>query len=336
MNRFLFSTLLITVAFVFLSCNRAKKIDVSHIQVRLNVEHFDQDLFALDPAKLSEQVPVLQNKYGSFFYLYHLQIIKIGSPEQPSFYPLLNQFITNYDINQLYKATQEIFADTATLTQQLTNAFKYFRYYFPEKPVPQRVVTYLSALNQSIVTTDSIIGIGLDKYLGTNHPIYKKSGINQYLTQRMYPEKIVSDALSGWLWSQYEPAEPNSRLMDEMLFQGKILYVTRQLLPDAPDSVIFGYSQKQLDWLNRNEHQMWTYLVEQKLLFTTDLFTISKFVNEAPFTKDFTNDSPGKAALWMGYRIVDRFMQRNKEITLTKLMELSDSQELLQNARYNP
>jgi hypothetical protein len=81
---------------------------------------------------------------------------------------------------------------------------------------------------------------------------------------------------------------------------------------------------------------MWGYLVEHKLLFNADSFTIDQFIGGAPFTHGFTNDSPGRAAVWLGYRIAGRFMERNKEYTLSNLMNVTDYQSILNRARYNP
>ncbi|MBP5473263.1 MAG: gliding motility lipoprotein GldB, partial [Bacteroidales bacterium] len=60
----------------------------------------------------------------------------------------------------------------------------------------------------------------------------------------------------------------------------------------------------------------WTYLMEHNLLFNTDQFTIRKLVGEAPFTSFFTTESPGRAATWIGFRIIESFMRHNKNVSL--------------------
>jgi hypothetical protein len=81
---------------------------------------------------------------------------------------------------------------------------------------------------------------------------------------------------------------------------------------------------------------MWTHLIENKLLFTTNTLEINKFVNDAPFTSGFPQESPGRAAVWIGYRIVESLMQRNEQITLEDLMGFRDYQKVLNMARYKP
>jgi uncharacterized protein YjaZ len=81
---------------------------------------------------------------------------------------------------------------------------------------------------------------------------------------------------------------------------------------------------------------MWQYLIEHDLLFVTDQFTIRKLIDEAPFTSYFTNQSPGKAGVWLGFRIVESYMNRNPEIKLEDLMKNTDFQKILEDSKYSP
>ena len=66
---------------------------------------------------------------------------------------------------------------------------------------------------------------------------------------------------------------------------------------------------------------MWQYLIEKDLLFSTDQLTIRKLTGEAPFTSYFTNESPGRAAVWIGFRIVESYMVKNPDISLEESYE---------------
>ena len=114
------------------------------------------------------------------------------------------------------------------------------------------------------------------------------------------------------------------------------MYQVRQMFPGDPDTLLWGFTPAQLEWCKKNEHQMWTYLVENKKLFVTDAFTIGKFVNEGPFTKDFTRESPARAAVWIGYRIVSGYMKRHPEVTPEELMTRVRAREILEGSRYDP
>jgi len=121
-----------------------------------------------------------------------------------------------------------------------------------------------------------------------------------------------------------------------MIYQGKVMYFVKAVLPEDPDSLLWGFTANQMKFCNNNEKQMWTYLVENKQLFLTDRFTIDKYIREGPFTAGFTEESPGRAAVWIGYRIVDRYMKKNKNLSLDALMKEDDYQEILALSGYNP
>jgi hypothetical protein len=108
------------------------------------------------------------------------------------------------------------------------------------------------------------------------------------------------------------------------------------MVPGQPDSLKWGYSQKDLDYFISAEKAMWAYLVDEKLLFNTDRFTIDKFILEGPFTKDFGRGSPARAAVWIGYRIIESYMTKNSPITLPELMAERDYMKILNLSAYNP
>jgi hypothetical protein len=153
----------------------------------------------------------------------------------------------------------------------------------------------------------------------------------------MYPEKIVSDYIEIWLGNTWElNARTNNDLISKMLFEGKIFYAARMILPDEPDAQIFGFTPAQLLWCRNNEKTMWVTLIENKLLFSTDQFMINKLTGFAPYTSEFTTESPGRACNWIGYNIITRYMKNNPHITLSELMDNSDYHKILEQARYKP
>ena len=86
------------------------------------------------------------------------------------------------------------------------------------------------------------------------------------------------------------------------------------------DEIIFGFTADQMKFCKNNEPHMWQYLVEKDLLFNTDQLTIRKLTGEAPFTGYFTKESPGRAAVWLGFRIVESYMMKNPGVKLEDLM----------------
>lgn len=59
------------------------------------------------------------------------------------------------------------------IEKKLTKGFKQLKKEVPSLPVPH-FYAQLSALNQSVVVGDSIVGFSIDKYMGADYPLYKR------------------------------------------------------------------------------------------------------------------------------------------------------------------
>jgi len=81
---------------------------------------------------------------------------------------------------------------------------------------------------------------------------------------------------------------------------------------------------------------MWISLIENKLLFSDNQMDIRKLTGPAPFTYFFSNESPGRAGIWIGWQIVKQFAKRNPSMSLKQIMEETDYQKILHVSGYNP
>jgi hypothetical protein len=265
-------------------------------------------------------------------------VINTGDINENSFGDFLVRFCTDKLNNDVYQMTMKVYPDVSSLQEGLTDAFRHYLYYFPGKKVPA-VYTCITGFNNSIITGDSVLGIGLDRYLGADCKYYPRLQIYKYISDRMTPDHIVPDCMYAWAETEWDFSSSGyqaDNVLSEMIHEGKLKYFEKCMMPDIPDSLIFGFSPGQMTFCLNNEGQMWQYLVEHKLLFSTDQFTIRKLTGEAPFTTFFSNESPGRAAVWVGFRIIESYMKKNPDIKLSDLMTDTDIQGILQNAKYNP
>ncbi len=331
MKKTLFAITLLLVICAGCRCDRAK---LRKIDLNIEIQRFDQDLFALNPDSLGEQLPALQQKYGEFFTLYCAGIINVGTPQDSNFIVNLREFLTSEVVVESYDAAQEVFPDTRELNKKLTKAFKRYKIAFPSDSVPS-IIAYVAGFNQSIMLAEHSIGIGLDKYLGAGYELYTRLGFYKYIIRNMCPDKILSDVMHSWAKGKYPYQTIQDDLLSRMVWEGKLLYFTRQMLPSEPDSAIFGFSKNQLASCQSNEGYMWLYLIENKLLFNGSPFTIAKFTQERPFTQEFSREAPGRAANWIGYRIVEQYVDK-KGVGLAELMQNNDYRKMLEESGYNP
>jgi hypothetical protein len=328
-----FTIFLLLTLCVGCRCERSK---LAKIDVTVEVQRFDRELFALNPDSLRQQVLTLQQKYGSFFTYYCKGIIEVGMPQDSGFFDNLAAFLSDDIVRESCSEAQRIFPDTKELNAKLTDAFKRYELHFPDARTP-RIITYVSGFNQSIMLAENVIGIGLDKYLGADYKLYPQLGFYKYISRNMYPAKIPADVMDAIAEAvfPYFPGQQDE-LLGRMLWEGKRLYFAKQMLPDEPDTAIFGFTAKELELCRHNEAYMWLYLIENKLLFSTHAFTIDKFTGVRPFTQEFSREAPGRAANWLGYRIISRYMSRNSSVTLPQLMLDTDYRQILEKSSYNP
>ncbi len=329
--------MLLPAAFIlFPACRKALyRTSISGVELNIRIKRFERDLFAMDFDSIPRSIPFFYKKYGEFFDLFNYRIINIGGARQITYPDYLRSFLTDYLNNQVYQETQRVFPDLSGLEQTLTEAFKRYRVHFPDARIPQ-VYTFVSRFNRSIVTADSILAIGLDDYLGSDSEYYRRLGLYRYQVRNMYPGKIPSDCMSGWATTEFGYRDSVDNVLTNMIYQGKVACFTKWMLPEEPDSVIMGFTAGQMAFCRNNEARMWEYLVEKKILFESDRSAIQKFTGIGPFTRDFTPESPARAAVWLGWRISEEYLRRNPDLTIADLMRENDCQKILTLSRYNP
>lgn len=331
MRKILFLLLILTV---IAGC-KSKPTPPEVEKVPLTVLRFDKDLFNIDYAALEDSLPFFRKKYGEFFDIFNFKVIQIGSSENKGYADLLRGFVTDYSINKAKKECDSVFADFSPIADNISSSMSYFHHYFPKKPVPT-IITYVSGFNQSLVTTDTILGIALDRYLGENHDFYKRMALPEYIRQKMNKSRIPADVVRAWLITNFTMNDSAFNLLSNIIYLGKIAYASSLLQPNAEDTVFTGLSKNEIEWCKENEKNMWTFLVEKKKLFSSDLMLIRKYCEEAPFTKDFGQESPGKAVIWIGYKIVEAYMANNPQVKLQQLMEQNDYMAILKKSKYKP
>ena len=76
---------------------------------------------------------------------------------------------------------------------------------FPEA-YPPRIVTFNSGYNYGVVPTDSVLGIGVEWFIGADHPVIRipRSGAVPPVREGPHaPDLLVPSAVKGWLLVHY-------------------------------------------------------------------------------------------------------------------------------------
>lgn len=333
MNKFF---VLISILSISASCKQNKfDVNTNNIDTEISIQRIEQDLFEMNFDSIDNQSQALHTKYGEFYKLYTESVLKLGDINSALYCDNLKKFITNYSVYAGYKEALSVFNNMEVIEKELTNAFKYYTYYFPERMAPE-VYTIITGYNQSLVVDEGVIAIGLDKYLGRECEFYSRLNIYNYLKLNMHKGMIVSDCMKAWALTEFPFNDSINNILSNMLYHGKIHYFQKAMMPFAPDSIIMGYTDEHIKWCQHHEKQMWLYLVENKLLFDTEYLKIKKFTEPSSYTKDFGQYSPGRAINWIGWRIISEYMDKNPGISLKDLMNSDDYQTILQKSKYRP
>jgi hypothetical protein len=336
MKNFLCCGLIIS-AFVFSSCNNNPLIiDVSDVSVpEIKVDRLEQDLFNMDTAHIIQDTENLQKKYGKFYAIFIRNILNNGGLGDSSYTYRIKQFITDKDMRNAYNDCNKAYPSVDFLNKELTELYKHFRYYFPEKKLP-KPITMMSGFNFSAVNIDSTLAIGIEMYLGSENIFYEMLALPHYKTHYMNKENIIPDAARAWMFTEFPYNMDKNDFLSEITYMGKIMYLTDALLPETPDSLKIQYTKVQLDYCRQNEFNVWSYFAEQKLLYTTDHAEIMKYTSDGPFTSAFSKEAPPRIAYWIGWQIVRQYMKNNPDITPAQLMNETDAQKILNKAKYKP
>jgi hypothetical protein len=302
----------------------------------IHILRFEQDLFNQSTADLGLGIRAVKAKYGKFFDDFTLGILGFPNSDSIEFKQTLLSFIQDPDMKDVNKEIQKRFANISFLEEDLAGAFSYYKHYYPDSILP-KVLTMNSGFNYAVVTTDSVLAIGLDMYLGDSCRYYTLLGLPKYKTRTMNRNFVATDVVKGWTSTIFEePKQTSGSLLAKMIYQGKMLYLLDALMPEKEDSIKINYSKLQINWCIENEVKTWQAIINKKLLFSTKNEEIIKLMNEAPFSAGFPRESPGRLGQWIGWQIVRKYMKNHPQTTLQALMNEQDYEKIFRESKYKP
>ena len=248
------------------------------------------------------------------------------------------QFLSAYQ--SMYKQTSTQFASIKTEEAAIKQGLKYVKYYFPDYKLPTKLITFIGPINSfgNIITIDAL-AIGLQMYLGKNDPIYVseegQSLYPTYVSRRFEPSYMATNCMKNILDDMFPLQDAGAPLCEQMVEAGKRLYFLKQVQPNVPDSIVTGYTAAQLEGCYKSEKDIWSFFVQNNLLYQKDPSFIGDYMMDGPNTAVFGDASPGFIGQFVGYRIVEAWLQKNKALTLDKVMR-TPAKIIFEQAKYKP
>jgi hypothetical protein len=243
--------------------------------------------------------------------------------------------LSNPHIDTLLRQTKKVFGDGSELRAQFAEAFSNIKYYYPDF-TPPKVQTVISGLDADMFVSDTLIIVSLDSYLGPGakyRPNVYEYQLRQYQKQNIVPSAMMIYGIDD----RFNKTKLEDKtVLADMIAYGKAFYFARHMLPCTPDSVFIWYSPEEIAGSRKNQDLIWARLLQDKVLFATNNIVKQKYLADRPKTLEVGEKCPGRIAQWIGWQIVNAYMNRHEETTLPSLMSQPDAQKIFKESNYKP
>ena len=304
----------------------------------VDIIRFDSAMLALpaDSAEMTGSVAEMYAAYPEMMEMFAQDIIGVDMHDTASLCGALAKFLSDtiYGFAATNRFEQEVFADISDIRRELNSGFGRILWLYSDFVVPD-IYLIVSGFNTSLFTWNDMVVVGADMYLGSDYPYYNRV-VYDYQKKTMRKECIPADVLSSCLFRYIPYTSTQSRLLDNMLYRGKIMYLLSCLLPEEKPWEIMGYTKDEWRWCERNESAIWRLMLDKQDLFRTESTLLTSYLNDGPFTSEISQDSPARLGTWIGWRIAEQYMKHNEDVSLQQLMAEPDAQKILELSHYKP
>lgn len=302
----------------------------------VSIVRFDEALMNVRSESVADDIRLLYEEYPDFMPVWVEDILGIPSADTAYLAEALPQFLgdTVYGFRDTNRRAKALFQDISDVQQELDAAFTRLVALYPEMEVPV-VTLFVSGFNASVLFVGDNLAAGTDMYLGSDYEYYNRV-VYEYQKQTMRKECMATDLVSAYLFRNMPYTSRKNRLLENMIYRGKVMYLLSLLMGDEPDYEVMGYTREQWKWCVKYERAIWNTMMDKRDLFKTDSKILTSYLNDGPFTQEVSQDSPGRLGTWVGWRIVESYMQHNPEVSLQQLMAEGDAQMILEKSFYKP
>jgi uncharacterized protein YjaZ len=328
------NTLVVFILLFLTACGDNKlDINTSDIEVELDIKHFEHDLFASE----MNDIGVFQDKYPYFISDYTRGILGFQGSDEEAFQQLM-LFKTDVNAKKMYEHVNTKFGDFKPYKEQLTDAYKRFKYFFPQLQIPT-IVTYTSNFSFYINPVgQDYIGIALDMHMGADFKPYEYTNIENYWKKTLIPESIVTHHMMAHANDLFANTNKGGNFIDEMIYYGKLLYFLDATCAKTEDHVKIGLTKEELEWCKLEEKNIWAFIVKEKYLYDTDRRSFERLIKEGPKTiaSGVPPEAPAMIGRFVGWQIVRKYMNEKDVLDLKALMLETDAQKILNTSGYKP
>ena len=335
------------VILFFSACNSNNNAVSSHLFNRDSFQslRLDQAIFKIDTNSIAAGLQGLNKQYPVFLPFYLDTLMGFGvhnnyTDTSMAIQQGVRKLLTNHDFRGLFDTIWQRYPSTSIIDEKLFDAFQKHKSLFPSFKMPQ-VIYFNSNLNNwgAITYQDTlhtIVGIGLDMFLGPQFPFYASIGVPSYASAFYTAEFIPVAVMKALYLDLVAQSAKATSLAEIMIDKGIEQCYLEQVLPKHSAALRLLYTPAQWDWCEQEEASIYNYFIKGNLLYEKNRNLIVNYIQEGPTTIGMPSESPGNIAAYLGYKIVKAYLSKYPKTTIQQLITSKNKLTILTSAGYNP
>ena len=320
MQRHAFVCLCIVVV-ALTGCRRTEEV---------SFHRFERLLFDTPADRLQAELTKHRNEFSS-------ELIMLA-PEEPEFMQMTQEFVADPVMRDIYRITDSLYHNLSDVERDLGKALGRAYKLCPKMHHVERFYTMVTGdfnTDYRVFTNDIDLCVCLDQYALGAMERYQYFGMPNYMVRTFRRERIVPDCIMTLAQPYVEWDNGKLSLLDYAIADGKKLYFVEKTLPGIADTLLLNYTSEQLDWMKHNVANVWGWLIQNNMLYSTDLNAYRNLIGDAPHTNTFGSDSAPRTASYIGLQIVRAYMKKSHS-TVQELLDEPDSRKILTVSGWRP
>lgn len=337
---------------IMLGCEEEKDADVADVAINLDWVRVDQLMYDFAQAlrnnpAVDPQIAFREHLAPEAEFLAEYVVLPRGVQQSPRLRDsllavTLAATLTDSAFFSLLDTVQARFPDDFDFQRRIAPPLKRLQQYFPDITIPA-FRTHVNGypprgdwrMVDRVASYPGYISFGLHYFMGPDWPMYP-AGIFAYQRRRLSPE-YLEVALVQEIANQIVAPVPRSAatpLLHYVMHAGIKQYLMQRLLPYTPDSLLLRYTSDQMAWANLYEARNYKYLMPK--FYDTDFKLERDYLSDKAYTTDLALESAPRLGEYIGWKVVEAYMEEHPETTLAELCERQDYEGMLRRSRYKP
>ena len=312
---------IVAALLLFASCQRDEEV---------HFRRFEQLLFNTPANQLQAE---LQKHYEE----YNTELITLY-PDEPEFIQMTQEYVSDPVMRDVYHITDSLYHDLSDVERQLGRALSRAYKLYPRMYHVERFYTMVTGdfnYDWRVYSNCSDLCVCLDQYSIGAMERYHYFGIPNYIVRTLTREYIVPDCIYTLAGLYIESPDGEKTLLDHAIADGKKLYFMEKVFPGIADTLLLRYTADQLRWMKDNTANVWSWLIQNKMLYSTDQGAYRNLLGDAPHTNAFGNESAPRSVCYIGWQIVRAYMKKSGA-TMEQLFDEPNSQKILTESAWRP